>query len=64
VEIVACPLGGECGFSTICHPCGFRMRRGELRSAMLSQFENLMIFLFENIKVDHAVFFVQKANGE
>jgi len=31
---------------------------------MLSQFENLMIFLFENIKVDHAVFFVQKANGE
>jgi hypothetical protein len=27
-------------------PCGFRMRRGERRPAMLSQFENLMIFLF------------------
>jgi hypothetical protein len=36
-------------------PCGFRMRRGERRPAMLPQFENLMIFLFE-IKVCHIVF--------
>jgi len=42
---MACPLGGERGFSTISHPCGFRMRRGERRLAMLSQFD-LMIFLF------------------
>ena len=34
-------------------PCGFRTRRGERRLAMLSQFENLMIFLFYNIKVYH-----------
>jgi len=27
------------------------MRRGERRSAMLPQFENLIIFIFENIEV-------------
>jgi hypothetical protein len=27
-------------------PCGFRLRRGERRSAMSSQFENPMILLF------------------
>jgi len=32
------------------------MRRGERRSAMLSWFENLVIFLFENIKVCHVAF--------
>jgi hypothetical protein len=37
-------------------PCGFRTRRGERRLAMLSQFENLMIFLLYNIKVYHIVF--------
>ena len=42
--------------SRLASPCGFRTRRGERRPAMLPQFENLMIFLFENIKVCHIVF--------
>jgi hypothetical protein len=37
-------------------PCGFRMRRGERRSAMLLHFENPMIFLYENIKVCPIIF--------
>jgi hypothetical protein len=53
---MACSLGGERGFSAVCHSCGFRMRRGEGRSAMLPQFENLMISIFENIKVCHDYF--------
>jgi hypothetical protein len=46
VEFIAGSLGGERGFSPISLPCGFRMRRGERRSAMLPRFENLMIFIF------------------
>jgi hypothetical protein len=46
VEFIACSLAGERGFSAISHPRGFRMRRGERRSAMSRRFENLMIFIF------------------
>jgi hypothetical protein len=56
VEFIAGSLGGERGFSPISLPRGFRMRRGERRSAMLPRFENLMIFLFENIEVWHHYF--------
>jgi hypothetical protein len=60
---MACPLGGERGFSTISHPRGFRMGRGERRSAILSEFENLMIFLFENIKVCHNYFSLSEGSS-
>src|SRR5271155_2069265 len=53
---MACSLAGERGFSAVCHSRGFRMRRGEGRSAMLPQFENLMISIFENMKVCHDYF--------
>src|SRR5271163_2009035 len=55
-EFKACSLGGEGDFSAVSHPCGFRMRNGERRWAVLSRFENPMIFHFENIKVCHAYF--------
>jgi hypothetical protein len=48
-------------------PCGFRMHRGKRRSAMRSQFQSLMISLFENLKVCHVVFSRSerlRANGE
>jgi hypothetical protein len=48
-------------------PCGFRMHRGKRRSAMRSQFQSLMISLFENLKVCHDVFSRSerlRANGE
>ena len=51
-----CRPGGERGFSAVSLRRGFRMRRGERRSAMPSQFENLMIFPFENIEVCYDVF--------
>ena len=55
-EFVAGSRGGDRGFSAVSLPRGFRMRRGERRSAMLPQLENPMIFLFENIKVWHDYF--------
>jgi len=55
-EIIACPPRGERGFSAVSLSCGFRMRRGERRSAMPSQFENLMIFPFENIEACYVAF--------
>src|SRR5271170_1214278 len=55
-QFMAGSHGGEHGFSAVSHPCGFSMHRGERRSAMLLRFENPVIFLFENIKVCHAVF--------
>jgi len=45
-ELTACSLGGECGFSAVSHPCSFRMRCGERRSAMPSPFENPNDFIF------------------
>ena len=47
-------------FSAVSLGFGFRMRRGERRSAMPSQFENLMIFPFENIEACYVAFLVQK----
>jgi len=55
-EFIAGSLGGERGFSAVSLPRGFRMRRGERRSAMLPQFKNPMIFLSENNKVCHDYF--------
>jgi hypothetical protein len=57
VEFIAGSLGGERGFSPLSLPRGFRTRRGERRSATLPRFENLMIFLFENIEVWHHYFY-------
>src|ERR1700675_1408803 len=53
MEFIAGSLGGERGLSPLSLPRGFRTRRGERRSAMLPRFENLMIFLFENIEMWH-----------
>jgi len=55
-EFIAGSLGRERGFAAVSLPRGFWMRRGERRSAMLPQFANPMIFLFENIKVWHYYF--------
>jgi hypothetical protein len=63
---MACPLGGERGFSTIFHSCGFRIRCGERRLAMLSQFESLMIFAFLKYQSVPCLFFLiqKEASGE
>src|SRR5271163_1476626 len=59
-EFIAGPLRGERGFSAVPLPRGFQMRRGERRSAMLSQFENPMIFLLKISKCGMNIFLVPK----
>src|SRR5271170_2061956 len=59
-EFIAGSLGGERGFSAIYRSCGFRMHRGERRSARPSQFENLMILFSKISKFVMLFFLVQK----
>jgi hypothetical protein len=59
-EFIAGSFGGERGFSAVSLPRGFRMHRGERRSAMLPPYENPMIFLLKISKCGMIIFLVPK----